>query len=92
MKTLFIVPEIRLDSTPYHFPLWAGILAVIVEQKGGQVVILDLNALRANFGGSQVPTKIIKDEISSEKWDKYCEVCTALEKLDQSISIQHNYE
>ena len=69
MKTLFIIPEIRLDSAPYHFPLWAGVLASIVEQKGGQIGILDLNALRANYNGSQVPTKIIQDEISSEKWD-----------------------
>lgn len=90
MKTLFIAPEIRLDSAAYHFPLWNEILVAIVEQKGGQVVILDLNALRANFGGSQVPTKIIKNEISTEKWDKYCEVCTAYENLDQSISTQQN--
>ena len=31
MKTLFIVPEIRLDSAPGHFPFWAAILASIVE-------------------------------------------------------------
>ena len=69
MKVLFIVPEIRLDGSPNHFPFWAGILAAIVEQKGGQVAILDLNALRVNYGGTQVPSKLIADEISSEKWD-----------------------
>jgi|SaaInlStandDraft_6_1057023.scaffolds.fasta_scaffold00453_24 anaerobic magnesium-protoporphyrin IX monomethyl ester cyclase len=69
LKVLFIVPEIRLDSSPNHFPFWAGILAAIVEQKGGQVGILDLNALRVNYGGNQVPSQIIADEISSEKWD-----------------------
>ncbi|RZD47962.1 MAG: B12-binding domain-containing radical SAM protein [Thaumarchaeota archaeon] len=69
MKVLFVVPEIRLDSAPNHFPFWAGILAAIIEQKGGQVAILDLNALRDNYGGNLVPTKKIIEEISSEKWD-----------------------
>ena len=69
MKVLFIVPEIRLDSSPNHFPFWAGILAAIVEQKGGQVGILDLNALRVKYDGKQVPSHIIAKEISSEKWD-----------------------
>ncbi len=69
MKVLFIVPEIRLDSAPSHFPFWAGILSAIVENKGGQVAILDLNALRMKYGGNQVPSEIIKKEISSEKWD-----------------------
>ena len=69
MKVLFVVPEIRLDSAPNHFPFWAGILSAIVEQKGGQVGILDLNALRDNYGGNLVPNKKIIDEISSEKWD-----------------------
>ena len=69
MRVLFIVPEIRLDSSPNHFPFWAGILAAIVEQKGGQVGILDLNALRVKYGGIQVPAHIIAEEISSEKWD-----------------------
>ena len=68
MKVLFVVPEIRVDGAPYHFPFWAGILAAIVEQKKGQVAILDLNALRDNYGGL-VPTEIISKEISSEKWD-----------------------
>jgi len=69
LKTLFIVPEIRLDGAPYHFPFWAAILAAIVQQKNGQVAILDLNALRVNYGSGLVPTKVIADEISSEKWD-----------------------
>ena len=69
MKVLFVIPEIRLDSAPSHLPFWAGILAAIVEQKGGQVGILDLNALRGNFDGNHVPTKKIIEEISSEKWD-----------------------
>jgi radical SAM superfamily enzyme YgiQ (UPF0313 family) len=69
MKVLFVVPEIRLDEKPYHFPFWAGILAAIVEQKGGQVAILDLNALRINFNGSQVPDDIVAEEIALEKWD-----------------------
>ena len=34
MKVLFIVPEIRMDSGPAHFPFWAAILAAIVEKKG----------------------------------------------------------
>jgi len=69
LKVLFVVPEIRLDGKPYHFPFWAGILAAIVEKKGGQVGILDLNALRVNFGGKIVPNKIIAEEISCEQWD-----------------------
>jgi len=69
LKILLVVPEIRLDGSPNHFPFWAGILAAIVEQKGGQVAILDLNALRINYGGNQVPLRVIADEISSEKWD-----------------------
>tara|TARA_B000000460_G_scaffold149866_1_gene105794 strand:- start:991 stop:2646 length:1656 start_codon:yes stop_codon:yes gene_type:complete len=69
MKVLFIVPEIRLDSTPDNMPFWAGILAAIVENNGGQVGILDLNALRMKYDGRQVPTKVISEEISSEKWD-----------------------
>ena len=39
------------------------------KKKGGQVAILDLNALRMNYDGIQVPTNIIEDEINSEKWD-----------------------
>ena len=69
MKTLFVCPEIRLDSDPSTIPFWAGILAAIVEQKGDQVGILDLNALRMNHGGKFVPSKIIEEEISSNDWD-----------------------
>jgi len=69
MKVLFVVPEIRLDSIPTNLPFWAGILASIVDQKGGQVAILDLNALRMNYDGAFVPDKIIQEEILSEKWD-----------------------
>ena len=69
MKVLFVVPEIRLDSNPIHFPFWAGILSSIVKQKGGQVGILDLNALRVKYGGNQVPSKEIIEQISSEQWD-----------------------
>ena len=67
MKVLFVVPEIRLDSAPNHFPFWAGILAAIVEQKGGQVGILDLNALRDKYDGNVVPTqKIIEEQINRQ--------------------------
>lgn len=69
MKTLLVVPEIRLDSEPFSIPLWAGILASIVEKKGSEIGILDLNALRMNYGGHYVPTEKIIEEISSEKWD-----------------------
>lgn len=69
LKILFVVPEIRLDTSPNHFPFWAGILAAIVDQKGGQVGILDLNALRVKYGGNQVPSRVIAEEVSSEKWD-----------------------
>lgn len=69
MKVLLVATEIRLDSKPLHFPFWAGILAAIVQKKGGQVAILDLNALRMNFGGGFISDKIIKQEISVEKWD-----------------------
>ena len=56
-------------TKPFDFPFWAGIFASIVEQKGGQVAILDLNALRMNYGGNYVPTDKIKKEIALEKWD-----------------------
>ena len=69
MKTLFICPEIRLDDVPQCVPFWAGILAAIIQKKGGDVAILDLNALRMNHGGKLVPKKIIEEEIASEKWD-----------------------
>ena len=51
MKTLFVCPEIRLDSNPSTITFWAGILAAIAEKKGGDVAILDLNAIRMNYGG-----------------------------------------
>jgi anaerobic magnesium-protoporphyrin IX monomethyl ester cyclase len=69
LKVLFIIPEIRIDGKPWHFPFWAGILAAIAEKKGGQVGILDLNAIRMNFGGAPIPDKIIQEEINVEKWD-----------------------
>ncbi len=69
MKVLFVVPEVRLDDTPFDFPFWAGILAAIVNQKKGQVAILDLNALRMNYGGGNVPDDFVKKQISLEKWD-----------------------
>ncbi|MFB5621103.1 MAG: cobalamin-dependent protein, partial [Nitrosopumilus sp.] len=69
MKVLLIVPEIRLDEEPFSIPMWAGVLASIVERKNGQVGILDLNALRMNYGGEYVPINKIKEEIETEKWD-----------------------
>ena len=64
-----MVPEIRIDSGPNHFPFWAGILAAIVEQKGGEVGILDLNALRDKYDGQEVPSNVIRNELSIAKWD-----------------------
>ena len=69
MNVLLVCPEIRLDDKPFDYPFWAGIFASIVEKKGGQVAILDLNAMRMNYGGNYVPAQIIKDEISVAKWD-----------------------
>ena len=69
LKVLLIVPEIRLDTAPNHFPFWAGILAAIIQKKGGDVGILDLNALRENYGGKLVPNNVIEEEINVEKWD-----------------------
>jgi len=69
MKVLFVVPEIRLDGEPYSIPLWAGVLASIATKKGAQVGILDLNALRMNYGGKLVPNEKIAEEVSSEDWD-----------------------
>lgn len=68
-KVLFIVPEIRIDGKPWHFPFWAGILASVIEKKNGKVAILDLNALRMNYPGGLVPSKIIEEEILSDDWD-----------------------
>lgn len=69
MKVLFVVPEIRIDSGPNHFPFWAGILASIVEQKNGQIAILDLNALRDQYTGILVPNEVVKEEVGFEQWD-----------------------
>ena len=69
MKVLLVAPEIRIDDKPFDFPFWAGIFASIVEKKGGEVAILDLNALRMNNGGSALPLEIIKKQIEVEKWD-----------------------
>lgn len=69
MKVLFVVPEIRLDDKPYHFPFWAGILAAIAEKKGIQVAILDLNSLRDQFGRNLISNEIISEEISIDSWD-----------------------
>ena len=40
-----------------------------MEKKGGQVAVLDLNAIRMNYGGDFVPMNVIKEEIGSEDWD-----------------------
>lgn len=69
LKVLFVVPEIRLDDKPYHFPFWAAILAAIAERKGIQVGILDLNALRDKFQGKLISNEVISEEISVEDWD-----------------------
>ena len=69
MKVLFVVPEIRVDSVPYHFPFWAGILAAIVEKKGGDVGILDLNAVRMDFDNNKISDEMIEEEIAREDWD-----------------------
>ena len=69
MKVLFVIPEIRLDDAPNHFPFWAGILAAIAQNKGAEVAILDLNALRDNFRGNIIPEKMILEELSLAKWD-----------------------
>ena len=69
MKVLFVVPEIRVDSVPYHFPFWAGILGAIVEKKGGDVGILDLNAVRMDFDNNKISDEMIEEEIAREDWD-----------------------
>ncbi|QDI88786.1 B12-binding domain-containing radical SAM protein [Candidatus Nitrosopumilus sp. SW] len=69
MNVLLIHPEIRLDDKPFDFPFWAGIFASIVEQKGGQVAILDLNALRMNNGGNYLSSNFIKKELLLADWD-----------------------
>lgn len=72
LKILFVNPEVRIESKPWHFPFWAGILASIAEKKGAQVGIYDLNAEKMEYDQDYVPLKTIKDEISSEKWDIVC--------------------
>ena len=69
MKVLLIQPEVRLDDKPFDFPFWAGIFASIIEQKGGEVAILDLNALRMNYGGNFLPLDFVKEELTLDKWD-----------------------
>ena len=62
MKVLLVMPEVRLNDKPTDIPFWAGILGAIAENKGAQVGILDLNAIRMNYGGGLVPDKIIEDD------------------------------
>ena len=69
LKVLFVVPEIRIDGKPLHFPFWAGILGAIVQKKGGQVGILDLNAIRMDYPGEVLQESMIIDEIKSDDWD-----------------------
>jgi anaerobic magnesium-protoporphyrin IX monomethyl ester cyclase len=69
LNVLLVVPEIRIDDKPFDFPFWAGIFASIIDQKGGNVAILDLNALRMNNGGNYLPLNIIKKQIEVAKWD-----------------------
>ena len=69
LKVLFVVPEIRIDGKPEHFPFWAGILGAIVQKKGGQVGILDLNAIRMDYPGEVLQESMIIDEIKSDDWD-----------------------
>ena len=69
LKVLFVVPEIRIDGKPLHFPFWAGILGAIVGKKGGSVGILDLNAIRMDFGVTTIPRKKIEEELTLDDWD-----------------------
>lgn len=69
MRILFVVPEVRIDGVPSHFPFWAGILTAILEKKGAEVAVLDLNALRDNYGGKLVPNKVIEEDVNLAKWD-----------------------
>jgi anaerobic magnesium-protoporphyrin IX monomethyl ester cyclase len=69
LNVLLVVPEIRIDDKPFDFPFWAGIFASIIDQKGGNVAILDLNALRMNNGGNYLSLDNIKKQISAAKWD-----------------------
>ena len=90
LKTLFIVPEVRLNEYPYDIPFWAGILAAIAEKKSGEVGILDLNALRINYGLNKlVPNKVVQDEINSAKWDLVCigGLTTTYRRIKQLVPI-----
>ena len=89
MKVLLVVPEVRLNDKPYDIPFWAGILGAIAEQKGAQVGILDLNALRMNYDGQLVPTKVIEEEMGSEKWDLIGigGLTTAYRRIRQLVSL-----
>ena len=69
MKVLLIQPEVRLDDKPFDFPFWAGIFASIVEKKGGQVAILDLNAIRMDYGTATLSRKKIEEELALDDWD-----------------------
>ena len=69
LKVLFVVPEIRIDGKPLHFPFWAGILGAIVGKKGGSVGILDLNSIRMDFGVTTIPRKKIEEELTLDDWD-----------------------
>jgi anaerobic magnesium-protoporphyrin IX monomethyl ester cyclase len=69
LNVLLVVPEIRIDDKPFDFPFWAGIFASIIDQKGGNVAILDLNALRMNYGGNYLSLDNIKKQIDVAKWD-----------------------
>ena len=69
MNILLVNPEVRLDEEPFIVPLWAGILASIAENKGHNVGLLDLNALRMKYDGKLVPTEKIIEEIESNNWD-----------------------
>ena len=71
MKVLLVVPEIRLDSVPYHFPFWAAILGAIAEKKGANVGILDLNAVRMEFDNNHLTYLIsIKIQLKFSNFDE----------------------
>ncbi|MGI0060958.1 MAG: B12-binding domain-containing radical SAM protein [Nitrosotalea sp.] len=92
MKVLLVVPEVRLDSEPFDFPFWAGIFASIIKQKGGQVAILDLNALRMNYGGGYVPLDLVKKELDQDTWDLMGigGLTTTYSRIKQLISLMRH--
>ena len=70
MKTLFVCPEIRLDSDPSTIPFWAGILAAIVEQKGDQVVLTaDANLWREDLRIYEVSDIVVGISAAEQKTD-----------------------